>query len=57
MMNYNEQKTVIDVSDAVNISDLGIRIKILRVLVAVNYSANRIISHSVCVNVEAFFVC
>ena len=26
MMNYNEQKTVIDVSDAVNISDLGIKI-------------------------------
>lgn len=25
-MNYNEQKTVIDVSDAVNISDLGIKI-------------------------------
>ena len=26
MMNYNEQKTVIDVSDAANISDLGIKI-------------------------------
>ena len=26
MMNYNEQKTIIDLSDAVNISDLGIKI-------------------------------